>query len=167
MVVAQTKRKGLPRVDITPTKRKAITIYHDQMGKSFRWIALNAPEFRDTSASHTSIARSYESTKEQGCNYNPREFAYGQGGSINQYWSSYPTWTWSRMHGQSLSGEWKCEGIGLSPKISSGRFHRKNGRVLHSQNTPVHCTSPCPAVWMISGRIMVSGPNTEVFPILP
>ena len=65
MVVAQTKRKGLPRVDITPTKRNAITIYHDQMGKSFRWIALNAPEFRDTSASHTSIARSYESTKEQ------------------------------------------------------------------------------------------------------
>ena len=75
MVVAQTKRKGLPRVDITPTKRKAITIYHDQMGISFRWIALNAPEFRDTSASHTSIARSYESTKEQGCNYNPRESA--------------------------------------------------------------------------------------------
>ena len=46
-----TRRKkpnGLPPVNVTPTKRKAILMYHDREGKSFHWIANHADEFKDT-----------------------------------------------------------------------------------------------------------------------
>lgn len=61
------KHTGLPPVDVTPTKRKAIVMYHEREGRSFHWIANNADEFKDTAADHTTISRNYHTAKEFGC----------------------------------------------------------------------------------------------------
>lgn len=57
------KPPGLPPVKVTPTKRKAILIYHDQLNMSFAQIANEAPEFRDTSCRDTTISRNYRDIK--------------------------------------------------------------------------------------------------------
>ncbi|KAJ8503492.1 hypothetical protein ONZ45_g10813 [Pleurotus djamor] len=61
------KPTGLPRVKVTPTKRKAILIYCDQLDMSFNAIANEPPEFKDTAADHTTISKNYHLAKEHGC----------------------------------------------------------------------------------------------------
>lgn len=58
---------GLPPVQCTPKKRKAILIYHEHMHLSFHHIANHMPEFKNTSADHTTISRAYKKAKDKGC----------------------------------------------------------------------------------------------------
>lgn len=67
----RTKPKGLPRLQCTPTKRKAIVIYHDCCGMSFSAIANEAPEFKSTACDHRSIARNYHKAKDLGMYWKP------------------------------------------------------------------------------------------------
>lgn len=66
------RSQGTPAILCTPTKRKAILIYHDLLGKSFKWIAKNAEEFKDTHTTHTTISHNYCIAKERGC------YSYGK-----------------------------------------------------------------------------------------
>ena len=66
LMARHKKPDGLPTVQVTPTKRKAILIYKDQLGMSFAQIANEAPEFRDTSCRDTTISRNYHDAKKNG-----------------------------------------------------------------------------------------------------
>src|ERR1700742_5051519 len=63
--------RGAPAILCTPTKQKAIVLYHDSLGKSFNWIAKKAPEFENTKTTHVTISRNYKVAKREGC------YAYG------------------------------------------------------------------------------------------
>ncbi|GLB40338.1 hypothetical protein LshimejAT787_1600670 [Lyophyllum shimeji] len=69
-MTARKKREGLPRVNVTPTKRKAILIYRDQLNMSFNAIANETEEFKNTSADHKTIAYNYRRAKQDGA-YTP------------------------------------------------------------------------------------------------
>ncbi|KAE9398673.1 hypothetical protein BT96DRAFT_994610 [Gymnopus androsaceus JB14] len=68
-MTARKKPTGLPPVNVTPTKWRMILHYHDELHKSFNWIANNAPDFRGTAADHTTISRNYKIARKHGCYY--------------------------------------------------------------------------------------------------
>ncbi|KAJ3842843.1 hypothetical protein F5878DRAFT_638560, partial [Lentinula raphanica] len=77
-ILKQSANARKVREALTKLPASLEVLYHDEFHKSFNWIAHNIPEFKNTAADHTTIARNYRIAKEHGYYYKPLRQAHNK-----------------------------------------------------------------------------------------